>query len=180
MTEDGWIFDPKRVFANELPPETKASGRLYSSGELQQLVRDGPEHGLTFLIVPAMSQAHLSFALDAPRWPGLFDKPLVGWVSGVAMSDIGKVAPKVFDGATGRVSDSEAAVMHIELPPDRHARVDIVNPFRPGDGDVIAFERSGFSARRASSAASGAISPTTSRRRRRICSCRWSPITAEP
>ncbi len=146
MAEEGGVFDQKRVFATELPPEAKAFTRLYGHEELQQLVGAGPEHGFTFLILPATSQVHLTFALEAPHWPGLFDKPIFGWVAGVAMEDLGKVAPKVFDGQTGRASDAEAAVMHVELPADENARVDIVNLFHPGDGDVILFEQSGFSA----------------------------------
>jgi hypothetical protein len=70
--------------------------------------------------------------------------PLVGWVAGTDLHDLGKVSPKVVDGNSGEVSDSKAAVMHIDLPADRYAQANIINLFRQGNGDTIRFPFAGF------------------------------------
>ena len=53
--------------------------------------------------------------------------------------------PKVFCGGPEPLADA-AAVMRLKLPADRLAQIRTINLFQPGDGDVIWFPTSGFSA----------------------------------
>ena len=72
-------------------------------------------------------------------------KPLVGWISGVHMDDLGKVSPKVINGKTGIFSDTQAVATHVPLPANQMAIVRILNLFRQGGGDVFTFPQAGFS-----------------------------------
>jgi hypothetical protein len=76
----------------------------------------------------------------------LFDRPLLGWVAGVDLADLGKASPRVFNGATGEWSDNAAVVLHAKLPKGRTAKIDIINLFSQGDGDALTFSKEGFEA----------------------------------
>lgn len=146
MAEEGGTRTSERLMVNNLTGIGATSIRLYSADELPQMLQDGPEHGLAFVIIPANSPAHLRFALGAPSFPNFLIKPAVGWIAGVGVDEIGKVKPKVFNGESSTVSEDCAVVMHIALPAQKSARVDIVNVFEQGAGDSIRFEKAGFSA----------------------------------
>lgn len=147
MSDEGGIVDGTRLFVHVLPDACTAhSARLYDADALTSVYRDGPEGGLAFIIVPASSDTHLRFAKEAPTYPDYLAKPLVGWVSGVHLEDLGRAAPVVIDGRSRDASRTMAVVLHVGLPKDLHANLDIVNLFTPGDGDTITFDEVGFSA----------------------------------
>jgi len=147
MAEEGGTVTRDRVFVNEIevfdePPTI----RFYDLESLPQLCRNAPEHGYTVVIVPAFSPCHSAFAENAPNYEDMYMKPLIGWVAGVHLDDLGKVSPKVMMGTTGELSDQHVVAIDVPLPPDKFANIDIINLFRPGDGDTITFDVTGFSA----------------------------------
>ena len=148
MDADGGEISHDRVFTTPVPAEvTQIKVQSYSEAELPRIVADAPENGFTVLIIPAMSAAHATYAHNAPDYDGLFLKPILGWISGVHLDSLGKRNPIVVDGQKGNTSDSMAVAMHCTLPEGKTARIGIVNPFRPGSGDVITFPESGFTVR---------------------------------
>jgi hypothetical protein len=150
MSEDGGVHSTDRVHVTELPEFAgKTQIKLYDPASLPSVAREAPEYGISFIIVPASSPVHLTFAENAPGYDEIFMRPLVGWIAGVSLDQIGKVTPKVFSGATGEVNDNAAAVMHVELPKTKAARIKIINVFEQGDGDAIYFDQTGFSAKEA-------------------------------
>jgi hypothetical protein len=76
----------------------------------------------------------------------MYLKPLLGWIAGIHLDDLGRQAPQVVNGATGEFDGARAIVMHVPLPDEQYARLDIVNLFEPGDGDRIRFTEAGFHA----------------------------------
>jgi hypothetical protein len=70
--------------------------------------------------------------------------PVLGWVSGVHLEDLGKLSPKVFNGSTGMASDQDAVVLHCKVPAGRTANIGIVNLFRQGGGDTPCAEEEAF------------------------------------
>jgi len=120
--------------------------RFYDLTDLHRVCADGPANGYSLIIIPAFSAVHSLFASDAPGYEDMFVKPLVGWIAGIHLDDMGKGAPAVVNGQTLEFDHDRAVVMHVELPPDRYAHIDIVNLFRQGDGDSIRFPEKGFSA----------------------------------
>jgi hypothetical protein len=147
MTDDGGLQTAEKVFVTALPDAcVEAELRSYGVDELEQLPRDYPEHGVSFVIMPAGASVVTRFAREGANWPGFFDRPLVGWVAGVAVEDIGRVAPLVFDGTTGKSYGDRAGVLHVPLPRTLVAKTEIINLFQPGPGDVLTFTEEGFSA----------------------------------
>jgi hypothetical protein len=135
------------VFVTAVPvlaePPTICS---YDVTNLSRVCADGPANGYTLMILPAFSAVHSLYARNAPGFEDMFVKPVVGWVSGIHLDDTGTAEPGVINGQTGRFETDCAAVMHVPLPPDHFAQVDIINGMVPGDGDRIRFLETGFSA----------------------------------
>jgi hypothetical protein len=148
MDATGGVCSESLVFVDNLPPF--ACGleiRQYTAAEiLPGIHRDAPPNGYAVLLMPGGSPVHVAYAQGAPLDAGIYRQPIVGWVSGVHVSRAGLERPKVFNGRTGESSSEWAVVMDIALPPAKAARLDVVNVFQPGDGDVITFPASGFSA----------------------------------
>lgn len=149
MAAEGGVVSRELVFATDIPIQsTSVEIRTYDASNIARICADAPENGVTFLILPASSQVHLEFAHNAPDYAGMYLKPLVGWVSGVHLDDLGKVFPKVVDGRTKTSHDNAGVAVHCALPTDRVARIGIVNLFSLGDGDVLTFPDGGFQVHR--------------------------------
>ncbi len=146
MSEEGGLRTDQRLFVTDLPSDARATIKRYNATSLPQLAADHPGNGFTVLLVPAFTDVHTEYARNVAHYAGIFDRPVVGWVSGVALEDIGNVKPKIFDGATGTACTDEAVAMHVCIPEAYQVSVDIVNLFQPGNGDTIEFPQGGFSA----------------------------------
>jgi hypothetical protein len=118
---------------------------VYDQKTLANVYTDAEGSGFSFIIVPAASPVHASFAMNAQSYQDFGCRPLVGWVSGVHLNDLGKAAPKVFDGSTGKWYEQEAVVMHVTLPAGKSVDVGILNLFEQGEGDTLTFAADGFS-----------------------------------
>ena len=145
MTQDGGCLCKDKIFVTEIPAEFQAATHIYSAADLRNLFQDTSEGTVSFVILPADSQTHTEFALNAPGYPGFALHPLLGWVAGVDLSLAGTLTPKVFCGSPQPL-DNAAAVMRMKLPADRLAQINIINLFEPGDGDTICFPNTDFSA----------------------------------
>jgi hypothetical protein len=145
MDANGGVTSKDKIFVTEAPKECSGIEiAWYDERGLDHLVRESPDSGFSFVIMPASSAAHVSYARNAPNYEGIFLKSIIGWIAGVHLDDLGKVSAKVINGATGELSDSKAIAMHASLPPGKQASIGIVNLFRPGKGDAISFEEEGF------------------------------------
>ncbi len=145
MTSEGGVVDRERVFVTLLgAPIESTSIRIYPASELRRVVDDYPDHGCSFMILPAGSETHLLFDRECFGWPGLFNAPLLGWNAGVLLSELSSTSPKVFDGTTLESFDNAAAVLHATTNDQYMARVEIINAFQQGLGDTITFPRAGF------------------------------------
>lgn len=145
MGDEGGLFTKEKLFVTELPEYiVNAEIKVYDEKSIEQVYLDAPRHGFSVITIPASSRTHFTFALNAPGFSGFATRPLIGWIAGVALSDI-DAKPKVFDGSRGEGLENGAIVMHIELPANKLAEIDIVNIFEQGDGDTITFLEDGFS-----------------------------------
>jgi hypothetical protein len=151
MTENGGIHDHTRVFVTKLPSSMEiCSVRFYDENDLSLVNLNAFEQGasISFIIIPCKSEAHLRFAAEAPKYEKFLMHPLVGWISGTDIADIGKVKPTVFLGTEGRLSDSDAVCMHCRGAASVTPFIDIINIFEPDPlGDTIRFLNSGFTVR---------------------------------
>jgi hypothetical protein len=147
MDINGGTCSETQIFVNEVPSYALTSHVTeYNVETLPSICKEAPNNGFSFLIMPAGSSVHGTYAEDAPHFEDLFLKPVVGWIAGVLVSDIGKKQPKVFNGVSGHAFSDRAVVMHVSLPAGKMAELEIVNVFKQGSGDTITFASSGFSA----------------------------------
>ncbi len=145
MSETGAVCTEQGVFVTEVPSfVTGIDVRWYDADELQSLYDDAPANGFTFLLMSPSAPFLEAFAERAPECDGFLLKPMVGWVAGVHLSQLGKLAPLVFDGRTQTSSSQKALAMHVTLPAGMFADIEIVNIFTSGMGDTIGFPRSGL------------------------------------
>lgn len=147
MGQDGGRTARDLVFVTPLPTFA-ATGKpvlkWYDADSLQSVCTDAPANGYSLIVIPAFTDVHSRFAREAPQYEDMYLKPLLGWVSGIHLDDLGKQVPVVVNGETGKFDTERALVMHVPLPDDHVARLDIVNLFTQGDGDRIRFSESGF------------------------------------
>ncbi|BDG05212.1 DUF6976 family protein [Anaeromyxobacter oryzae] len=146
MTEEGGVVDRRRIFVERLPGLRDLGVRRYDEGDIGRVYVDLPPDALGVMIAPSWSRVHLAFGLNAPRYDRFATAPLLGWIAGVHLSEVGKATPKVFDGASGEVLEQEAVVMHLGLPRGKVAELAILNIFEMGEGPAITFPTTGFSA----------------------------------
>ncbi|MFA7330059.1 MAG: hypothetical protein WC326_03190 [Candidatus Delongbacteria bacterium] len=147
MAETGGISSRELVNVIELPQQALECRILtHTAASLPGVFLEAPANGFTVIILPASSPVLLDFALKASTYPGFATRPLVGWVSGMALDEAGRVSPKVVDGRAPRFLEQEAVVLHLTLPPEQLVEIGIVNLFEPGDGALLTFPADGFSA----------------------------------
>lgn len=150
VTEEGGKVDHENVFVTEIEKAVNARAVVYAGEDLPSLTMNRFDNGLSMILIPAFSQAHSDFAIKGAEFPGLFEQPLMGWITGVHLDDIGSAKPKVFDGATGQAHEEGAAALHVELSAGDVADLDILNLFEQSEtSDVITFDADGFGAKTA-------------------------------
>ncbi|WP_239061663.1 DUF6976 family protein [Ideonella livida] len=147
MAHQGGTCSRDQLFVAELATEGggRPTVRCYDRHSLRNVCLDSPDHGFSVMVLPAFSAVHEAFAQEAPDYPDMYMKPLVGWIAGVHLDDIGRATPQVIDGSSGELLRDAAVVMHIPLPPQWAAHVDIINLFVPGSGPELRFPQGGFS-----------------------------------
>ncbi|MBU1140078.1 MAG: hypothetical protein KKA76_13950, partial [Proteobacteria bacterium] len=144
--KQGGMVSQDMIFVTDI--SAMAAGveiQSYDENQLGQVYCDGGDSGFSFVIIPALSSVHSTFAINAPNYKDFGARPLIGWISGVHLDNLGKVTPKVFNGQTGEVIEQAAIVMHVTLPPGKAIDVGIVNIFEQSDGDTLTFPEDGFS-----------------------------------
>ncbi|MFT7559220.1 MAG: hypothetical protein ACI93R_001125 [Flavobacteriales bacterium] len=149
MTVDGGKVDQDKLYVNVISGFASNNVprlTLYDVNSISRVAQEAPEHGLTILMLPASSEVHLSYAQNAPDYPNMYFSPIIGWIAGMHLDELGERSAKVgFGPAAGLLSDTQAAAIHIPLPEHQVANIKIVNLFEPGDGPTIRFPKNGFS-----------------------------------
>ncbi|MBU1230343.1 MAG: hypothetical protein KKA55_09895 [Proteobacteria bacterium] len=146
--EQGGVCSRDKIFVTDLTGVvTDAAIAFYDQSTLARVYAEGPRHGFSFIIIPATNMTHLFFALKAPGFRDFGVRPLIGWIAGIHLDDLGKKTPKVFNGKTLEVFEEGALVLHAELPADKVAEIGIVNLFEQGEGDTLVFPSDGFVAK---------------------------------
>ncbi len=146
--EAGGLVSHEKLFVTDISyVVSEVKIKQYDEDSLKNVYLDGPDNGFSVIIIPALSKAHLSFAMDSPTYDNFGAQPLIGWICGVHLNDIGKTDPKVFNGLTKESFVEGALVLQVTLPQDKVVEAGIINLFEQGDGDILTFEQDGFSAK---------------------------------
>jgi hypothetical protein len=144
ISSGGVVVNEGKVFVTNLTGLGAVSVASYGPDDLAGIAAHAPDNGFSVAIIPAGSLSHTRFAHDAANYEDAFLKPTVGWISGVHLSQLGTVKPKVYDGRTATKYEDRAVVAYVKLPEDKLASLEIVNLFEPGDGDVLHFSQTSF------------------------------------
>ena len=145
-SDQGGIVSREQLFVTDLTPvAASAAIEVYDRHRLGTIYTQNEGRDFSFIILPAASSVHASFALNAPHYQDFGSRPLVGWVAGVHLVEMGTATPKVFNGLSGTAHAQEAVVMHVTLPADKAVDVGILNVFEQGEGDTFIFPNDGFS-----------------------------------
>lgn len=145
MAEDGGRVTRDLVQVHAFPDfVTVDSIRVHAAEALPSIPAHYPAHGFSVVLVPGFSDTHRAFAEGSFAYEGVFDSPLVGWVTGFHLDDLGTVSAKVFDGQSGEVHADAAVVMHLRVPDDVTVRSNILNLFTQSSGATIVFDGVGF------------------------------------
>lgn len=146
MDVEGGCMNKDKVFVTDLT-QTVSDVKIcqYNPNNLSYITNDRFRNGFSWLLLPGFSAIHSRFALDVNDYPGIFDSPLMGWITGVDLAELGSSIPQVMNGTTGQLFDNEAIAIHCQLPDSQYANLQIINLFEQGDGDVISFIDDGFS-----------------------------------
>jgi hypothetical protein len=145
MTESGGMATKDRILVDEIPSFVKEiSCKSYDIATIKNVYKDGFDNGFSVIIIPFSSETHLSFAINAPDYKEFATKPLIGWISGLLLDELKEKTAKTFIGSGKSMSEKNAVVMHINLPPEKYAEISTINIFTQGIGDTIEFPTSGF------------------------------------
>jgi hypothetical protein len=146
LTDAGGTTDRSRIFYSDLTDHAQAANiQLLKARQLPGLARRYPKNGFSVLILPGLSDLLLHFARDGTDYPGLFNSPLIGWISAADLTETEPARAKIFAG-NGQPHAEGGALMHVSLPLGQAAQIDVVNLFSIGKGAAITFAEEGLSA----------------------------------
>jgi len=147
MGHEGGEVSQEKAFVNTLegldlsnPPRIMP----YDANSIKNIAQDALDNGFTITILPAGSDVHAEYAENAPSYNNMFFSPLIGWIAGNHLEQA-DAKPHVGFGPVNMLMADKAIAMHVSLPENQFANINIVNLFEQGNGPSISFETTGFS-----------------------------------
>ncbi len=138
--------DEEHIFVDDFTlVAQKAKIATYDESNIKDIAKNGFKNGFVVMVLPIDSKVYIDFANNSLSFEGMFDNPVVGYVAATKMEDYGKKSPYVAAGLDGKLSNSIAAALYVELPDYLTARAEIVN-FDTIDADspTLVFPKTGF------------------------------------
>ncbi len=147
MDIDGGQVCQDKIFVNDITDfQEEISIKVYTEDTIKNIYKDGFDNGFTALIIPPYSNVHTEFAVHAPDYENFATRPLMGWVSCYSFPQDNKSSKTFFKtGDSG--STTNAVAMHVKLPKNKYAEMDLINLYTQGNGDEIIFLEDGFNAK---------------------------------
>ena len=146
ITEDGGLFTKDRLYVDELDFGEDVRISSYGKYNVFQILEDCFDNGITLLILPYGSEVTTKYAKEAPEVEELLMHPTIGWVSGFDLNSPREA--KVYNGTTGEAFSDRGVAMHLQLPAEKAAVINIVNIFEDDKTDpIITFHENELSVR---------------------------------
>jgi len=143
MGADGGVVTKELFFVTPMPYETYKI-QTYTADTIKNIVVDGYDNGFTVIILPYGSAIAAEYALNNNNYEDMYMRPIAGWVAGRNINNPEQI-PKVGNGQLGEIYEDKGVAVHIQLPKDQVASVNIVNIFSPNaDFPVLEFEDQDF------------------------------------
>lgn len=150
MTADGGLKASDRLLVRQIADTKGFRIEEYGVDDLSHIPADYYQNGCAFILIPGFSKVHSEYAEKAFSYPNLLSGNLIGWITGNDLDDPTAEKPHIVNGLTLEKIEDKAVVLHVELPAALSARIEIVNIFEQGEGDVIEFAETSFQASRCS------------------------------
>ena len=100
---------------------------VYDETNIKDIAKNGFKNGFVVVVLPIDSKVYYTFANNALSYEKMFNNPVVGYISATKMEDYGKKSPMTATGIDGKLTNSLASVLYIELPDFLAARAEIEN-----------------------------------------------------
>ncbi len=145
MSDQGGIFTKDKFLVTDFTQYvTDFKIKLYDEDHLDNIPDNYYDNGFNYILIPGLSEVLKKFAIKTELDFRFFYSPLVGWVTGADLNALDNFTPSVIDGSNLKFYEDSAIVLHVQLPDNLFAKIDIVNIFERGDGDMIIFDRDSF------------------------------------
>lgn len=145
IDEAGGVKTNDKIFAVSMPSVFSNFNIVtYTEDNISLIADKYYEHGFTYLILPAFSKIHYSYAEKCRDFDNIYKQPLMGWVAGFDLEDKRAETGWVFDGKTGEFFTNKAVALHVSLLDGFDAKMETVNLFDQGNGDIFQFLKDGF------------------------------------
>jgi len=99
----------------------------YGVDNIHTIASTSYTNGFVVVIIPSGCPTLETFAMNSLSYERILDNPIVGYVSGYDLNITGQSA-KVISGTNLETLSDGAVALHIELPNNMTARVEIINP----------------------------------------------------
>lgn len=147
VTPQGGVAATGQIFyADFTAIANGANWRSFDAGNIHEIGQHYPHNGFAILILPGFSNLLGQVSGRIMEFDGLYNLPLMGWVSAVALKGLPDKLPlerpKTFAGGP-QAEDERAAVLYVSLPEQCFAQLHIANLFAPGTGPEIRFPAAG-------------------------------------
>ncbi len=147
MDKDGCCFSTDLVHVTDITDVVEDFKLVeYNEDNINNIMADEYGNGFTVLIFPALANVMKKFSLEVPNYNGLYKNPLTGWVAGVRYEEVGQRIPKAYN--SNQKLENSGVAMHVKLPENKLARLEIINLYKQGDGDTITFLEDGYNSNR--------------------------------
>ncbi len=104
-------FSQSMIYVNELTDAENFKIASYDEHSISNLTKDSFENGYTILIIPPFQKVHTIFAMTAADMDGLYDNPVIGWMTGADLNS--DSTPKTYNGLLGDATLDKAVAIHV-------------------------------------------------------------------
>lgn len=140
------LVDEKRIFVYDFSDiALDVTMEVFDETNIKNIALKSYETGFTIVTIPMDTPVLETFSKNSLSYTGIFAYPVVGFVSGVKLENIGSEKPVVASGIDSKLLYNKAAVMHVKLSNDYFVHSEILNfdEINPSSPDIV-FPKTSF------------------------------------
>ncbi len=122
------VQDEEKIFVDDFTDYAQnVKIKMLDSNNIQTIATEAFGNGFVVIVLPIESDVYYTFSANSLNFDGIFDNPVVGYVSCCNINMISNPKTFVASGLDGKVVNDKAAVLYVELPDSMTARTEIMN-----------------------------------------------------
>jgi len=121
-------FSKELIFVDDLT-EFAVNFKIakYNKNTIKNIISDSFINGFTVLIIPYESETVEEFSINSLKYENIYQNPIVGFIAGTDLSNLGKVKAKIYSGNDLTFSEEEGIAIHIGIDSKKIASTEIIN-----------------------------------------------------